>query len=47
MVKLIQASFDTVGHSCAADQKVGLLLDTLARTLYQEKIRRDKNQVKN
>ncbi|MBI2344833.1 hypothetical protein HYV10_02040 [Candidatus Dependentiae bacterium] len=30
---------DTVGQACSSDQKIGLLLDTLARILYQEKIR--------
>lgn len=38
---LLPSSFevDTVGQACLPDQKIGLLLDTLARTLYQEKIR--------
>lgn len=41
MQTLIPDSFDvdTVGQACCADQKIGLLLDTLARILYQEKMR--------
>lgn len=41
---LIPSSFevDTVGQGCDINQKIGLLLDTLARTLYQEKIRLQK-----
>lgn len=44
MQTLIPASFevDTIGQACSHDQKIGLLLDTLARTLYQEKIRLQK-----
>lgn len=41
---LLPATFevDTVGQACSQDQKIGLLLDTLARILYQEKMRLEK-----
>lgn len=38
---LLPKSFevDTVGQSCASNENIGVILDTLARTLYQEKLR--------
>lgn len=41
---LLSSTFevDTVGQACLDDPKIGVLLDTLARILYQEKIRLEK-----